>query len=243
MKEHNSGTLFLVAVAIGLAGWFIGNGFYKGRAADRYVTVKGVAERDVTADVALWPLKFVATDDDLSKAQAAITASGKKTMDFLIQQGITKKEVEPRQLSVNDQFANPYRSGPVQSRYIIEQTLMVRTERCEAVARASQAVGDLVAAGVVLSSQGTYGGAGGPTFLFTRLNDLKPEMIAEATSNARAAAEQFAKDSGSETGKIRKANQGVFVILPRDRAPGIFEANQINKTVRVVSTVEYYLED
>jgi len=243
MKENSSGTLFFVALAIGLAGWFIGNGFYKGRAADRYVTVKGVSERDVTADVALWPLRFVATDDDLAKAQADISASAGKTLDFLLKQGIKAEEVEPQQLTVKDQYADPYRSGPVQSRYIIEQTMMVRTERCQVVAEASRAVGDLVASGVVLSSQGSYGGGAGPTFLFTGLTGLKPEMIAEATANARSAAEQFAKDSGSETGKIRKANQGVFVILARDRAPGISESNQINKTVRVVSTVEYYLED
>jgi hypothetical protein len=74
------------------------------------------------------------------------------------------------------------------------------------------------------------------------LSDLKPEMIAEATAKARNAAEQFAKDSGSQTGRIRRANQGVFQILPRDRAPGISEGSQINKTLRVVSTIEYYLK-
>ena len=80
------------------------------------------------------------------------------------------------------------------------------------------------------------------TFLFTGLTALKPEMIEDATANARRAAEQFAADSGSRLGGIRRANQGVFVILARDRAPGIQEENQLNKTVRVVSTIEYYLK-
>jgi hypothetical protein len=93
----------------------------------------------------------------------------------------------------------------------------------------------------VFSSQGGYGG--GPTYLFTKLNDLKPEMIAEATASAREAAEQFAKDSGSDLGPIRTASQGVFQILPRDRAPGVMEESQLDKTVRVVTTVEYALED
>ena len=84
---------------------------------------------------------------------------------------------------------------------------------------------------------------GGPTYLFTGLSPLKPEMIAEATAEARRAAEQFAEDSGSTIGKIRQANQGVFVILARDRAMGVSEESQVNKTVRVVSTVEYYLKD
>jgi len=68
-------------------------------------------------------------------------------------------------------------------------------------------------------------------------------MIAEATRRARLAAEQFAQDSGSTVGKIRKAHQGMFVIQPRDPVPGIMESGQLNKTVRVVSTIEYYLED
>ena len=98
-----------------------------------------------------------------------------------------------------------------------------------------------MAAGVVLSSGGEYGG-GGPTFIFTGLNDLKPAMIAEATARAREAAEQFARDSKSRIDGIRRANQGTFEILARDRAQGITEEGQLAKTVRVVSTVDYNLE-
>ena len=90
-------------------------------------------------------------------------------------------------------------------------------------------------AGVVLTSGQEYG-PGGPTYLFTRLNDLKPEMLAEATARAREAAQEFALASGSRVGKIRRANQGVFQILPRDPAPGLQEQNQLHKTVRVVTT-------
>ncbi len=232
---------FLLAVGIAVAGWFVGDGFVKGRSADRFVTVKGVSERDVQADVALWPIRFVATDDDLGKAQAARKESHRHVLSFLEKQGIDPAAAEIRKLEVNDLLANPYRSGPTQSRYILTETLMVRTEDTGTIDKASQAVGELVDLGVVLSSTG--GPSTGPTFLFTRLNDLKPEMIAEATAEARRAAEQFAKDSGSGIGSIRRANQGVFVIRARDRAPGITEQGQLRKTVRVVSTIEYYLKD
>jgi uncharacterized protein len=99
----------------------------------------------------------------------------------------------------------------------------------------------LVSAGVVLSSGEQYGN-GGPTFIFTGLNTLKPQMIGEATARAREAAEQFAHDSHSEVGGIRQANQGVFEIQARDQAQGISEASQIMKTVRVVATVDYFLK-
>jgi hypothetical protein len=109
------------------------------------------------------------------------------------------------------------------------------------VLAASQRLNELVEAGVVFSSGGEYA-ATGPSFIFTKLNDLKPEMIAEATSRARDAAEQFARDSKTHVGGIRRANQGVFEILPRDQANGIQEESQVEKTLRVVSTVEYLLE-
>jgi len=231
----------LLAVGIALAGWFVGHGFLKGRAADRFVTVKGVAERDVKADLALWPLRFVATNDDLAQAQARVRLSHDECLSFLGKQGIDPASIEVQRLDVTDLLANPYRSGPIESRYIISETLMVRTNTPDSVAKASQAIGELVEAGVVLSSEG--GMESGPTYLFTGLNTLKPEMIAEATAQARRAAEQFARDSGSQIGRIRQANQGVFEILPRDRAPGFSETGQLFKTVRVVSTVDYYLKD
>lgn len=231
----------VLGIGIAVAGWFVGDGFVKGRAGDRFVTVKGVSERDVQADVALWPIRFVATDEDLGQAQRAIKQHHQHVLAFLKRHGIDPAAAEVQRLEVNDLLANPYRSGSTQSRYIITETLMVRSEDTGTIEKASQAVGELVDAGVVLSSTG--GPDSGPTFLFTGLNELKPEMIAEATAEARRAAEQFAKDSGSEIGTIRRANQGVFVILARDRAPGIMEGGQLQKTVRVVSTIEYYLKD
>jgi uncharacterized protein len=118
---------------------------------------------------------------------------------------------------------------------------MVRSGNPQVVMAASQRVSELVGTGVVLSSSGEYG-IGGPTFIFTRLNQLKPSMVKEATANARAAAEQFAADSRTGLGGIRQANQGVFVILPRDQAPGVSEGAQLQKIVRVVSTIQYFLQ-
>jgi hypothetical protein len=235
------GSGLFVAVGIALAGWFVGHGFLAGRTVDRFVTVKGLAERDVKADVALWPLRFIATADDLDIARAGIDRSKQAILSFLGANGIGANQVELQGLEVTDVLANPYRSGPVGTRFIINQTLMVRSEEPDRIQAVSQKVGDLIAAGVVL--QASAGPGTGPTFLFTGLNDLKPQMIAEATANARAAAQQFATDSGVELGGIRQASQGVFVILPRDPAPGVIEESQLHKTVRVVATIEYYLRD
>jgi hypothetical protein len=232
----------LLALGLVIGGFFIGNGFARGRSTDRYVEVKGLSEREVTADIALWPLRFSAASNDLADAQAQVTRSHKAVLAFLERNGIPASAAELQNLQVTDAQTNRYgpeRAGP---RFIIEQTVMVRFEKPEVVQKASQNVSELVSAGVVLSSSGEYGPFGGPTFIFNGLNELKPAMIAEATAAARAAAEQFASDSSSTLGGIRQANQGVFVILPRDQAPGVNEGSQLNKTVRVVSTIQYFLE-
>jgi len=233
----------LLALGLSVAGWFVGHGFARGRSADRYVTVKGVSEREVRANLALWPLRIVATDNDLARAQARIATSVQEIRRFLVRNRVDTAGVELQGYEVNDAYANQFRSsGEVGNRYVIRQTVMVRSEQPDVVLAASQRVGELVDAGVVLSSGGEYG-SGGPTFLFTQLNTLKPQMIAEATARARESAQQFARDSRSALGGIRTASQGMFEILPRDQAPGVQEESQLVKIVRVVSTVEYFLRD
>ncbi len=231
----------LIALGIAAAGWFAGDAVVRGRSADRFVTVKGVSEREVQADLALWPIQFVVAENELSTAQARIGETAKKVTAFLNRHGIEASQLELQDLGVTDTQANRYGGQPAAKRFVINQTIMVRSTEPDVVFKASQAVGELVDAGVVLSSDG--GWSNGPTFLFTKLNDVKPAMIAAATANGRQAAEQFAKDAGSKLGGIRQANQGLFVILPRDQAPGVQEQRQRTKVVRVVSTIDYQLRD
>ncbi|MBU2873362.1 SIMPL domain-containing protein [Marinobacter salexigens] len=216
----------------------ISDGLTDLRTGDRYVTVKGVAEREVNADLALWPIRFVATGVSLSEAQDKARSSRNAIMAFLKLQAIGDSAVELQRLDVTDTRANPYQDNNSQQKFIISQTLMVRSEDIEKIRQAAQGVSELVDSGVVLSSD--YGPSG-PTYLFNGLNDIKPDMIAEATASAREAASQFAEDAKTELGDLRRANQGVFQILARDQAPGVSEQQHPVKTVRVVSTVEYYL--
>lgn len=231
----------IVALGLVLAGGAIGRGFSNARLADRYVSVKGVAEREVEADLALWPIPFVAADDDLSLAQARIDLTTRRIRAFLAAQGLDTAQARLGGLRVTDRQANPYQAGEGGRRFIVRQTIILRSTEPGKVLAASQRVGQLVESGVVLSSGEEYG-PGGPTFIFTKLNEIKPTMIAEATSRAREAAEQFARDAQSRLGGIRQANQGVFVILARDQAPGVSQESQLQKVVRVVATVDYYLK-
>jgi hypothetical protein len=233
----------IIAIGVALGGFFIGSGFARAKAADRYVTVKGVSEREVRADLAIWPLRLVGADNDLATANMKLAKSVAGVRDFLVRQGIDTSQIQMAEFSATDALAdqNDMNRRPT-NRYLVRQTMMVRSNRPDQVLAASQRVSELAAAGVVISSGTEYGpGAGGPTFVFSGLNKLKPEMIADATARAREAATQFARDSHSELGGIRQGNQGVFEILSRDEAPGINESSQIAKIVRVVSTIDYYL--
>ncbi len=235
-------------IALGLvgAGALIGAGIPRLRTADRTVSVKGVAEREARADLAIWPLRLVATDDDLAAANAQLARSAAEVRTFLAAQGLAASDAGGTQVTVQDFTVTDARSNQGNyapgSRFVIRQTLVLRSADVGRVQAASQRVGELVQDGVVLTSGQEYGG-GGPTFLFTKLNDLKPPMIAEATARAREGAERFARDSRSTLAGIRAGSQGVFEILPRDQAPGINEGSQLVKTVRVVTTVTYGLRD
>ncbi len=231
-------SLLILAGGIAFAGMQIRNGLFAFNSQDRVVTVKGLAQQDVVADLALWPIAYTETGNDLVTLQETMDQKGQVVLNFLKRFGITENEVELQQVGVQDLLAQSYRQGDVSdSRYIVTQGYMVRTEKVENVAKAAQAIGSLVKAGVVLSQNGT-----GPTYLFTKLNDIKPKMIADATRNARESAQQFAADSGEKVGGIKRASQGVFQILARDDTYMVSEPNQMNKTVRVVSTIDFYLE-
>lgn len=237
-----------VAVAIGLAatgvGVFCGIKYYQDH--QRYVTVKGLAEREVQADLAVWPLRFVVAGNDLAKTSALLEEHRQKLVKFLEASGFSAEDWSTGPSRVMDLSAQNYNSGIVPTnRYILETSVTLRTGKFEAVAKAVEGLQGLIRDGLVLQENQ------GPTYRFTGLNAIKPELIAEATRNARASAEQFAEDSGSTVGEIRSANQGVISIAERDMAnvtetegynPGIAGVSNVMKTVRVVATVQYYLQ-
>lgn len=143
----------ILAVGLVIAGWLIGRGFAQGRQGERFVSVKGVAEREVKADLALWPLRYVATGNDLVEVQRKIAADGQRVRAFLAAGGLEDEAISVQDVQVIDLLAQTYRSGPIDSRFIVAETLMVRTLQIDRVLERSGHLGDLVAAGVVLGGQ------------------------------------------------------------------------------------------
>lgn len=228
----------LIALGLALAGLLVGEGIEEGTEPVRKVTVRGLSERAVRADVAEWPLQLTAANDDLQAALRAVEEDVTVVTRFAVDAGLEQNEVLRQRLNVTEQGADPYRQGPPPPRYAISQSLVIRSSKVDLVEALSRRTSDLIARGVIIQDYQ------GPQFVFTGLTEIKPAMIAEATRDARAAAEQFAEDSGAEVGAILNANQGYFDISPLLQTnPYASGAEQIDKKVRVVTTVDFELED
>lgn len=223
----------LLAVGLIGAGALVGQGVVNARVGDRAVTVRGLAERDVQADLAVLPLRFTASGEVLSEVQGRVDADLAMVRRFLTAQCYPADAVTLGRLEVADRRSREYGSQDGGPRFILAQTVIVRTTDVSRVQATTRALNDLVRQGVVLQD------FNGPSYIFTKLNDVRPAMIAEATASARSGAAQFAEDSGVPLGSIRQATQGSFEILPRE---GYGDASQSpDQRVRVVTTISYRL--
>lgn len=222
-----------VCVAIGIAsvGVSLKAGIDHFVDRDRVVTVKGLAERNVQADYVIWPVTFRVTGNDLSALYEKAQTQSEEIRNFLISQGIKAQDISQGTPSVQDLHADFYGNNLPPERYRMEMAVSVATTNVDTVLKAMVNQSELIQKGVLFTQNYRT------QFSFNGLNSIKPEMVEEATKNARSTAQKFAEDSDSELGKIRRASQGQFSIYDRDsNTPYI-------KRVRVVTTVEYYLKD
>ncbi|AFL86965.1 hypothetical protein Terro_0626 [Terriglobus roseus DSM 18391] len=240
-----------LGVSLVIAGWVMGSQIKATKLSDRYVTVKGLVERTVKSDTGIWNVAFKEAGNDLPPVFAKSQADKQAIMDFFAKQGFTGTEVSVGQIQVTDTQANEYGGNQARNRYIVQQTVTLTTHDVDKLQHAGQNTADLVQAGIVVGGN-QFGGGSGISYKWTGLNALKPDMITEATRNARASADRFAADSGSHVGAIRTANQGVFSISAAGPAAsttggeegggGQSADSTVMKQVRVVTTVDYYLQ-
>lgn len=231
----------LVAAGIALSGWFVGTSLVESRQPLRVVTVKGLSERAVQANLGFWPIRFVATGPTLEAARASLENSEAAVRRFLSARNFDDSEIQVQNVLVEDRAAG-YNAGsmPDEYRFVLTEDMLVTTDRVNDLADASRSVADLLRQGVVFSSDAYSAGA---SFVFTDINELKSGMLTEATQRARETAEQFAVESGAKVGAIQTANQGVFEVLPAVDIPNDRPEKQIDKKVRVVTTITYFLTD
>lgn len=222
-----------LAIMTGLIvmGMFIMKGLRSIADRDQYVTVKGLAEREVLADKVVWPLPFKCVSNDMQELYNEIEKNNNIVVGFLKDGGITEDEINISAPAVTDRLAQSYVPDNIKFRYQAEAVITVTSSQVEKVIDLMKKQVNLMKQGVIISNEYNYN----ISFEYTSLNDIKPEMVEEATRNARAVAQKFAEDSGSNLGKIRQATQGQFSISSDETTPQI-------KNIRVVTTVKYALE-
>ena len=225
----------VLALGIIIGGFLLGDGLRRARMADRAVTVRGLAERNVTADLANWTINFTAQGTELAAIQAEIDGDTRTVVNFLRAAGFPAGDVTDAGGSVSQY----YDSDRGENRVTINRRIQLRTTDVPRARRANARQFDLIRGGVAIQE------GSGIQYVFTRLNDIKPRMIAAATQDARRGAEQFASDSGTAVGGIRSATQGYFSIGPRDgdaTEEGYGGRDSPFQKVRVVTTVDFYLD-
>ncbi len=226
-----------IFIFIGLSalGYLLGSSAIKFRQLERTVTVKGLSERQLPADTAIWPIQFSCATNDVAELYDKLSGDGDMIRAFLRKSGFRDDEITVGIPVIVDKLAQQYGgNAQIRLRFTATQSITVCSGRVDLIRNTMKELVALGKRGIVFSGN-TYDNR--PEFMFSRLNEIKPAMIEEATKKAREVAEKFARDSGSRLGKIKRARQGQFSIKDRDRnTPYI-------KKIRVVSTVEYYLAD
>lgn len=218
-----------------ILGFLISSSAVKIKSLDRTVMVKGLSEREVPANIVIWPIKFSEADNDLSNLYSVLQNKVDIIIEFLKKNGFTDDDISISAIAVIDRQVQGYGNlSKVKFRYSANSTITVYSKKVNIVRNTMKKLVEIGKQGIAIAGQDYETRT---QFLFTNLNEIKPEMIEEATKNARKVAVKFAKDSNSILGKIKKARQGQFSINARDsNTPHI-------KKVRVVSTLEYYLSD
>jgi hypothetical protein len=226
--------IFSLAVVIG--GYLLGDGLRRARMAERSVTVRGLAERNVTADLATWTLSYSEEGTELGPVQTAVDEKSRAVRSFFARAGFPEAALSDTGVSVS-QFYDKDRG---QQSVTVRQKVQLRTADVMKARAAFARQADLIRSGVALEE------GSGIVYSFTKLNDIKPEMIAEGTLSARQSAQQFAKDSGTGVGGIKSATQGYFSIGARDGdvdgEGGSSAGDSPFQKVRVVTTIEFYLD-
>ncbi|MCM1111360.1 MAG: SIMPL domain-containing protein [Clostridium sp.] len=231
-------TIILASLILGLGlsllGLAVRSGLNSISSRERTVDVRGLAEREVPANKVTWPLSYTLVGDDLQSLYDRMNTTNATLSRFLTSNGIAETEISVNAPKVNDLQADRYNNNPIPYRYNLSVVMTVVTGNVDLVTKLIKRQGELLKEGIALNPN-DYSNQ--TIYEYTALNDIKPEMIAEATENARQAAKKFADDSESKIGKIKTARQGQFSITDRDPyTPQI-------KTVRVVTSLTYYLED
>ncbi len=241
MDSNNQGGLFFlglfVAAGLALGGYFVGQTLYNSKVALNTAEAKGLAERRVKADSANWDIVYSVTGAKKSEIPSLYKQAEhhqKTIFDLIKDNGFKDTEIEIGVLDYNYREFRDDKQILVDQTHTLTGTISVDTQKVELVGKVRASVNKLIAQGIDIENRE-------PSYRFTKLNEIKPDMLREATKNARIAANEFAENAGVKVGGIRSARQGSFYV--RDAGLDYGDTTKIEKDIRVVTTITFYLTE
>lgn len=242
---QNSGRIAsALALAVGLvvSAWIVSDAFVRIRGQDQLLTVTGSAKRRIVSDWIVWRADISVRAPALGDAYKQLSTQVPQAVDYLKGKGVAAERIEVssvRTTTYHPRHADGYELDDVVSGYGMTQTITVSGTDVEKIAVISRGATELINQGILLQSQD-------PEYHYTKLSDLKIEMLAEAARDAKLRAEQIASSTGAKVGSLKAARMGVMQINPAGSSETSSEGNNdvtsLAKDVTAVVTGNFQLE-
>lgn len=226
----------ILSISILGFGFFISDGLKNFNRPQRTISVKGLSEREVKADLAIWKISFNVSSQQIEDVKKQLPLVQNELQSFLLSAGFTINEVT-KDSSIQDRQAQDY-AVEKGNRFVATGFYLLQTSKVELVEKTQQQLDELVQKGIVITGNKKI-------YYYTGLNEIKPEMLDDATKNAKIAAMGFAKSMSVAVGKLKSASQGTFTIsnlIGQDDYYDGEQSSSIAKKVRVVTQVEFFIE-
>ena len=243
MKPYIKTTIIAFASLVGV---LILSAAYKYKyKANETITVTGLAERDFVSDQIVWAGNYSRKTMELRTAYAQLKKDEQTIREYLTGKGVKESELVFSSVSIEKEFNTRYDSegrtlGTEFTGYNLKQSVTVDSRDIEKVEKISREVTELIESGIEFNSSN-------PSYFYTKLSELKIDLLAKASADAQERAQTIAKNSGSDLGKIKKAAMGVFQITGQNSDEdysfgGVFNTSSKNKTASIPIRIDYAVE-
>ncbi len=236
-------TLLGVCLAIGIiiSSFLVARTVEKIKIQNQRIQIKGFAEQKITSDLVVWQSRITARSPNLITAYNKLKQDLQKVLTYLELKGIDRKDLEVSSVStiIQYQLTDEGVATNIIEGYVLDQNISITSPKVSEISAIANESTSLIEEGIEFASYN-------PQYYYTKLDDLKIQLLGEATKNAKLRAEELAKNSGSEVGTLKYASQGVFQITPVNSTDvsdyGIYDTSTIDKSIKAVVTIEYSIE-
>ena len=244
MKNKWIPIAIIASVGLVLAAAAIGVAYYQTKKPQKTVSVVGLVEKDFTSDLIVWEFDYAAKDMDMKQAYAKLKAQNEIVKAYLKSAGIPDKETDFKKITTRPTYNSYYSNGHWVEDfdgYEASQTVRIESRDIEKIEALTRDIAELYDQNIMINNDN-------PEYYYTKLSDLKMQMLAEASQDARHRAETITKNAGAELGDLKSANMGVFQITKPNSSEesytwgGAFNTSSKEKRASINMRLTYYVK-